>query len=126
MSKRLTRVVIKGFFLLAIFAFNGPIYADAELYTPPIADPPNFGLDSTCAIVNVSDKSRTITIEVREGVAIARTDTLEVPSGGGMSLSFVNACSDGCNMYCKFLVQGNKHEYRASICDDNVGCLAAE
>jgi hypothetical protein len=127
MNKRLTRIVMKGFCLLAIFAFNGPVYADAELYTPPITDPPNAGLDSTCSIVNVSDKSRTVTIEVREGGGGAANSTTNyIPPGGGMFLDFPASCTNGCTIYCKFSVQGNKHEYRASICDGNVGCLAAE
>lgn len=126
LSKRLTEIVIKLFCLVAILAFNGSVSADAELYTSPIANPPNGGLDASCSIVNVSDKTRTVTIEVREGAAIGGTTTAELPSGAGMFLDFPLSCTDGCNIYCKFSVQGNKHEYRASICDDNVGCLAAE
>jgi hypothetical protein len=120
------KIVMKFFFLLAIFAVTGPVYADAELYTPPIADPPNGGLDASCSIVNVSDKARTVTIEAREGAAIGGTTTSTMQSGAGMSLHFPLPCTNGCNIYCKFSVQGNKHEYRASICDNNVGCLAAE
>jgi hypothetical protein len=120
------KIVMKFFFLLAIFAVTGPVYADAELYTPPIADPPNGGLDASCSIVNVSDKARTVTIEAREGAAIGGTTTSTMQSGAGMSLRFTLPCTNGCNIYCKFSVQGNKHEYRASICDNNVGCLAAE
>lgn len=106
----------------------GPVYADAELYTPPISNPPNGGLDSTCSIVNVSDKLRTVKIEVLDGSGTtpASTTTNDIPSGAGMFLDFPQPCTNGCVIYCKFSVQGNKHEYRASICNDNVGCLAAE
>jgi hypothetical protein len=127
MNKRLTVIVMKGFCLLAIFAFNGPVYADAELYTPPITDPHSAGELITCSIVNVSDKSRTVTIEVRDGGSGAASSTTNyIPPGGGMFLDFPGPCTNGCTIYCKFSVQGNKHEYRASICDDGVGCLAAE
>lgn len=126
MYKRQTGIIIRLLCLMALLAFNTSVYADAELYTPPIADPPNGGLDSSCSIVNVSDKARTVMIEVREGAAVGRTTTAELPSGAGLSLTFPLPCTDGCNIYCKFTVQGNKHEYRASICDRNVGCLAAE
>ena len=126
MNKQLTRIVMKGFFLLAIFAFNGLVYA-AELYTPPLVDTTSSFLGMKCNIVNVSDKSRTVTIEVREGGSgAAHSTTNYIPPGGGMFLNFPAACTNGCTIYCKFSVQGNKHEYRASICDDGVGCLAAE
>ena len=125
MNKRLTRTVIMGFCLLAIFAFNGPVYADAELYTPPMTDPSLYV--GHCNIVNVSDKTRTVTIEVRDGAGTGAgpTITSPMPPGSAMSIVIPN-CTDGCYIYCKFSVQGNKHEYRAAICANNAGCLAAE
>ena len=127
MIKINAKFIALAFCFSAITAFNGSAIADAELYTPPITDPPDAGLLTTCSIVNVSDKSRTVTIEVREGgQGAAHSTTNYIPPGGGMFLDFPAACTDGCTIYCKFFVQGNKHEYRASICDDNLGCLSAE
>ena len=125
MKKRLVEIITL-YGLLALVAAGGPACADAVLYTPPISNPPHRAQGARCAIVNVSNDTRAITIEAMiAGVGGPGAITVQVLAGESISVPFP-VCASGCDIYCKFSVRGDKREYRASLCDNNSGCLAAE
>jgi hypothetical protein len=125
MNSRLTGC-IKLLFMLAVAATSSSAYADAVLYTPPISNPSHRAQGARCAIVNVSNDTRTITIEaVIAGGGGPGAITVQVLAGDSISVPFP-VCTSGCDIYCKFSVRGDRHAYRASLCDNNSGCLAAE
>jgi hypothetical protein len=112
--------------LLAMAAGTAPAFADAILYTPPISKPPRQAQDARCAAVNTSDRTRTLTIEAmiagRQGPGGI---TVQVLAGDSIAILFP-ACEDGCEIYCRFVIRGDRQDFRASICDSKLGCLAAE
>lgn len=117
---------IRLFLLLLVAAAGRPVHADAVLYTPPVSNPPHRAQGARCAIVNVSNEMRTITIEAMiAGGEGPGAITVQVLAGDSISVPFP-VCGDGCDIYCKFSVRGDKREYRASLCDSNSGCLGAE
>jgi hypothetical protein len=117
---------IRLFLLLGITAAGSLVHADAVLYTPPVSNPAHRSQGARCAIVNLSIDTRTITIEAMiAGGGGPGAITVQVLAGDSVSVPFP-VCGEGCDIYCRFSVQGDKHEYRASLCDRNSGCLAAE
>lgn|GEM_PF-5610515 len=125
MKKRLVEIIMLCSFL-ALIAAGSPACADAVLYTPPISNPSHRAQGARCAIVNVSNDTRTITIEAKiAGGGGPGAITVQVLAGESISVPFP-VCASGCDIYCKFSVRGDQREYRASLCDINSGCLAAE
>lgn len=125
MKKRLPEFIAPTC-LLVMMAFNRPVSADAVLYTPPLSNLPKQMQNVRCAIVNLSNSSRAITIEATiAGGGGPGAITVQVLGGDAISIPFP-ACEDGCEIYCRFAVRGDKRDYRAAICGSLSGCLAAE
>jgi hypothetical protein len=124
--KRHLTACIRLFLLTVIVAAGGPACADAMLYTPPVSNPPHRAQGARCALVNLSNETRTITIEaMMAGEGGPGAITAQVLAGDSISVPFP-VCGDECDIYCRFSVRGDKREYRASLCDSHSGCLAAE
>jgi hypothetical protein len=108
--------------------FSGSAYAAAELFTPAFLTDDASQLQ--CIIANISDKGHTVTIQVRnEGVPVDELATVLVPGQVADLRGPGEPCADGCGFYCKFTVEGSKHDFRASVCfagDVGFACVPAE
>jgi hypothetical protein len=120
--------------IVLLITLSGAAYA-GELYTPPINSSSGA---MECSIVNVSESDKTVTIQIFQGnwddqYLFEETEDLTIIPGGAYKLSS-GYCSDGtCTLYCKFIVEGRKRNFRASGCvrygsypDYYVGCVSAE
>jgi hypothetical protein len=113
-------------FLLSLVLVAGAPHA-ATLFTPPLVPEGDNQLD--CYLVNVSDKLREATIEVlnRDGEVLKSVDVELYP--GAEEVATVEA--DELPRYCKFVVNGDKYDFRASILvrkdsDGSISALSAE
>jgi hypothetical protein len=95
----------------------------AELFSPPLVPDGDNVLD--CYLVNVSDQSRKVTIQVfnRAGVAITTVDTTLAPGQEDAA----RAESSLQPRYCRFEVDGKRPHFRASVLvrQDGVGAISA-
>jgi len=112
--------------LLDLVLGVGAIHA-ATLFTPPLVPGGDNQLD--CYLVNVSDTLRKATIEVlnRDGEVLKSVDVELYP--GAEEVATVEA--DELPRYCKFVVDGDKDQFRASILvrkdsDGSISALSAE
>jgi len=100
----------------------GAARADTLFSPPLVADGTNF---FDCYLVNVSLKPRKVRIDVisREGDVV---ESVETTLGPGQE-DVARATSDLRPRYCKFVVQGAKQLYRASVLvrQDGVGAISA-
>ena len=107
---------------LALAAVVGTARADTLFSPPLVADGTNF---FDCYLVNVSLKPRKVRIDVisREGAVV---ETVETTLGPGEE-DVARATSDLRPRYCKFVVQGARQLYRASVLvrQDGVGAISA-
>lgn len=83
----------------------------ATLVSPPLVPEGKSFLD--CYLVNVTDEARTVRIEVfsRDGQVIEAVDTTLEPGEEDVA----RATSAEQPRYCKFIVDGTRAEFRASI-----------
>jgi hypothetical protein len=112
--------------LFGLVIMTGASHA-ATLFTPPLVPEGDNQLD--CYLVNVSNKFREATIEVlnRDGEVLKAVDVELKP--GAEEVATVE--SDELPRYCKFIVQGNRHDFRASILvrkdgEGSISALSAE
>lgn len=106
---------------LATLALS-PVRAGTLISPPLVAEGANF---FDCYLVNVSDSSRWVVIEVfsREGTVV---ETVETTLGPGEE-DVARAASELLPRYCKFTVQGNKKDFRGSVLvrQNGVGAISA-
>jgi len=93
------------------------------LFTPPLV--PLGKNELECYLVNVSDKTREVTIQAftRDGVGLEPVKTTLKPGVEGVA----KASADQTPRYCKFVVAGKRSDFRASILvfDPNAGSISA-
>ena len=93
------------------------------LFSPPLVPEGDNFLD--CYLVNVSEVPRDVTIQVfsRDGVVVETVETTLDPGEEDVA----RALSSQNPRYCKFVVEGKKSYYRASILvrQDGVGAISA-
>jgi hypothetical protein len=93
------------------------------LFSPPLVPEGNNVLD--CYLVNVSNQARDVRIEIfsREGIAIETVRTTLQPGEEDVA----RAGADQLPRYCKFVVNGKKTDFRASVLvrQDGVGAISA-
>ena len=93
------------------------------LFSPPLVPEGDNFLD--CYLVNVSEVPRDVTIQVfsRDGVVVETVETTLDPGEEDVA----RAQSGQNPRYCKFVVEGKKSYYRASILvrQDGVGAISA-
>jgi hypothetical protein len=118
--------ILPLFLLLGLVLVAGATYA-ATLFTPPLVPDGENQLD--CYLVNVSDKLREATIQVlnRNGEVLRSVDVALNP--GAEEVATVEAHE--FPRYCKFVVDGGKNHFRASILvrkdgDGSISALSAE
>lgn len=108
--------------LVSALALTGVAHA-ATLVSPPLVPEGNNFLD--CYLVNVSDSPRAVIIQVfsREGTVIEEVETTLDPGEEDVA----RATSPEQPRYCKFIVDGTRQEFRASILvrKNGVGALSA-
>ena len=105
----------------------------AKLYSPPLRV--EFGESLECKILNASDKTRTVRIDMRTDDNGLSSDVLMVPTeiAPGEVVRWSNQAGPcfGTMLpcipsWCQFTVSGSKNNYRASACvHDGGGCRAA-
>lgn len=100
----------------------------ATLFTPPLVPDGVNQLD--CYIINVSDKERTVTIEVRnrEGETVLPPVTVTLqPGEERVAVAPASDVPSDAPRYCKFIVEGNPSNYRASVLveEPGVGSISA-
>jgi hypothetical protein len=112
--------------LLGLVLVAGAAYA-AMLFTPPLVPLGTNQLD--CYLVNVSDRVREATIQVlnRDGEVLKSVDVALDP--GAEEVATVEA--NELPRYCRFIVDGGKNHFRASILvrkdgDGSISALSAE
>lgn len=113
----------------AIFGIGGATHA-ATLYTAPLEMDfvDNQDLSLVCTAANVSQWSRTITIDIINinGVSIANvSDTVQPGARLGVTQGSDNG--NATPSHCKVEVNGDKSSVRASACifQVGVGCITA-
>jgi hypothetical protein len=93
------------------------------LFSPPLVPDGDNVLD--CYLVNVSNQARGVRIQIfnREGDVIETVETTLQP--GQEDVARANA--DQLPRYCKFVVNGKKTDFRASVLvrQDGVGAISA-
>jgi hypothetical protein len=101
--------------------------ADAvTLFTPPLApDNGNEDQQLDCYLVNVSDKVREATIEVRNRDGEVLKSVPVTLNPGAEEVASVEASEEP--RYCKFDVQGGRTSFRASVLvrQEGVGTISA-
>ena len=120
--------------MVLLIALSGAAYA-AELFTPSFYhDQANL----RCSIVNVSESNKTVRIQIIDAdptsaILVEDSGDFILWPGGAADISTYGGCSNGCHsVYCKFIVQGKKRNFRASGCVTGVnlpekfGCVSAE
>jgi hypothetical protein len=112
--------------LLGLVLVAGSTHA-ATLFTPALVPLGDNQLD--CYLVNVSDQVREATIEVRnrDGEVLKSVDVTLSP--GAEDVATVEASE--APRYCKFVVDGGKNHFRASILvrkdgEGSISALSAE
>jgi hypothetical protein len=107
--------------LLGLALMAGAVQA-ATLFTPPLV--PDGANQLDCYIINVSDKERTVTIEVRnrEGEAVLPpVEATLKPGEERVAVAPASASPSDAPRYCKFIVEGKPSNYRASVLVEQPG-----
>ncbi len=116
-----TRILL--FAALAVTAMSVRPAAGDTLFSPPLVAAGSNVFD--CYLVNVSLKPRKVKIEVinRAGDVV---ETVETTLGPGQE-DVARASADLLPRYCKFVVQGSRQLFRASVLvrQDGVGAISA-
>lgn len=107
------RLLCIGILCLMSYGIAG---ADSKtLYTPPfefgvVQSPPNF----QCCILNTSKREKEVTIQsILVGSTLVNSLDWVLSPEGGVCAGGFTGCTDGCLWFCKFIVEGSKHQYRA-------------
>jgi len=124
--RRSLMYVLSRILTLTLVLTLGGIAQAGVLYTPPSQAQLGAGAnDLVCYIVNVSDRTREVTIEVKnaDGVTENSPVTFSLDSEKSVRLGVDN---DQSPSYCKFTVEGAKRHFRVSICvfDLFEGCIS--
>lgn len=108
---------------VTLFSLCNTLTYGAELFSPPLVPDGDNVLD--CYLVNVSNQSRNVTIQVfnRAGVAITTVTTTLAPGQEDVA----RAESSLQPRYCRFDVDGKRSHFRASVLirQDGVGAISA-
>jgi hypothetical protein len=95
----------------------------AQLFTPPLV--PEDGRDLNCNIVNVGSRTKTVRILLLNvaGDVVKDTGNFDLNPG---EVGFEFEDESLGPLYCKFIVEGRKKNYRASSCvfESGVGCIS--
>jgi hypothetical protein len=96
-----------------LLAASGSVLA-GELFTP--SSPQGVtGNSFTCFILNVDDKTRSVSVELKDADGTTQGPTLiDFALAPGQTRGIVMESSIGF-AYCKFTVQGNKDHFRAAL-----------
>ena len=107
----------------AVVLWSGAAAADV-LFTPPLVAEGDRLLD--CYLANVGQVKRNVKIAVLDAKGNAVVGPLQVTLAPGEE-KVARAEADQLGRYCKFTVQGQKSEYRASVLvfQPGVGAISA-